>query len=86
MLESISVDKVDGLENIIDIRNIEKYNNNHINGSINIPFDKLLLNPGKYLNKNKVYYIYCQKGTQSRKMCLFLRKNGYRAINIEGGY
>ena len=68
MLESISVAELNNKINIIDIRSVEKYNNNHIEGAINIPFDKLLMNPNKYLKKNETYYIYCQRGIQSRKM------------------
>ncbi len=86
MLESISINEINNKTNIIDIRSVEKYNNNHIQGSINIPYEKLLINPNKYLNKNTTYYVYCQKGMQSRKMCLFLKRLGYNAINIEGGY
>lgn len=86
MLESISVNEVDSKINIIDIRSIEKYNNSHIDGAINIPSDKLVLNPNKYLNKNTTYYIYCQRGTQSKKVCLILKSMGYRAVNINGGY
>ena len=88
MIDSISVLELKKLKNIniIDIRSIEKYNHNHINNSINIPFEQLILHFNEYLNKNKKYYIYCQKGIQSRKMCEFLRNNGYNVINILGGY
>ena len=86
MLESISVAELNNKINIIDIRSVERYNNNHIEGAINIPFDKLLMNPNKYLKKNETYYIYCQSGIQSRKMCLMLKNMGYKAININGGY
>ena len=86
MLESISIHELDNKTNIIDIRSIEKFNNNHIEGAINIPFDKLVANPDKYLKKGVVYYIYCQRGMQSKKTCLILRNKGFNAINIEGGY
>ena len=72
--------------NIIDIRSIEKFNSNHIDGAKNIPINKLILNPDKYLLKQDIYYIYCQKGIQSRKICLILQTKGYNVINIEGGY
>lgn len=72
--------------NIIDIRNREKYNDNHILNSISIPFNELVLNPSKYLNKNEIYYIYCQRGISSRKLCIMLSNLGYNVINIIGGY
>ena len=42
--------------NIIDLRSNQSYNNNHIKGSINIPYNELITNPYKYLDKSKAYY------------------------------
>ena len=88
MIESISIYELKKLNNInlIDIRSIEKYNNRHIPESINIPLEKMLTSYNKYLDKNKKYYIYCQKGIQSRKLCQILKNNGFNAINVTGGY
>ena len=88
MIQSINVSEIEYLKNpnIIDIRSIEKYNNRHIEGSINIPLEKLLIYFNKYLSKNKKYYIYCQKGIQSKKVCQILKNSGYNVINIIGGY
>lgn len=71
---------------IIDIRSIQNYNNNHIPGAKNIDEDLLLTKPHKYLDKFQVYYIYCQKGVRSIKVCNQLLKLGYKVININGGY
>ena len=88
MLESIFVNEINKINNIklIDIRSVEKYNNNHIYGAINIPVEKLLANFDKYLNKKEKYYIYCQKGIQSKKICRILKNNGYDVVDIIGGY
>lgn len=86
MIPSISVKEVLNKNNIIDLRNIESYNNNHIPNSINIPFEKLIINPNAYLNKSKTYYLYCRCGVTSMKACEILRRMGYDTINIEGGY
>ena len=88
MINQISVNDLKKLGNInlIDIRSIEKYNDNHIPGSINIPKILLVKDYYKYLNKNKLYYIYCQRGEQSLKVCRLLNNLGYRTINIIGGY
>ena len=88
MLDSISALEIEYLinPNIIDIRSIEKYNNNHIPNSINIPLDKLLSNFNKYLDKNKKYYIYCQRGIQSKKICQILKNSGFDVISVIGGY
>jgi rhodanese-related sulfurtransferase len=87
MIDSISPKQLNDIkDNIIDLRNIEKYNNNHIPNSINIPAEKIILNPEKYLNKKEKYYLYCQKGITSYNTCKILNKLGYKAINITGGY
>ena len=72
--------------NIIDIRSIEKYNDNHIDGAINIPYILLLKEPFKFLNKNEEYYIYCQYGKNSLKVCNILASKGYKVYNIVEGY
>lgn len=72
--------------NIIDIRTIENYNNNHMPGAKNIPYNNLLTSPEKYLNKIEKYYIYCKHGKTSISLCKILNKLGYRTYSINGGY
>lgn len=88
MISSISVSDLKrlGNVNIIDIRSVEQYNNNHIPGAKNIEMNQLLIKPNKYLSKTSRYYIYCKKGIQSRKLCQILANNGYNVVNIQGGY
>ena len=88
MFKSISVNDLKQLNNInlIDIRSIEKYNNGYIMNAKNIPAKDLIFNPDRYLNYNDIYYIYCQKGIQSRKICQILKNMNYNVININGGY
>lgn len=76
------VDKI----NLIDIRSTQNYNNNHIGNAINIPFEKLIISPSKYLNSMKKYFIYCRCGITSKKACQILSNIGYKVVNIEGGY
>ncbi len=87
-MKSITVTELRKLNdiNIIDIRSKEKYNDNHILNAHNIPFDKLLIKPENYLEKNIEYYIYCQKGIQTKQLCNILNNKGYNLINIIGGY
>ncbi len=72
--------------NIIDIRTVEHFNNNHMPGAKNIGMQALLLNPNKYLNTRETYYIYCQRGISSQKLCQILRSQGYNTISVIGGY
>lgn len=72
--------------NIIDIRNKYIYDLKHIDNSINIPYDYLIINPSKYLNKNDTYYLYCQAGYTSKNISKKLNSQGYKTISINGGY
>ena len=72
--------------NIIDIRSNQKFNDNHIPGSINISYDNLVNNHSKSLNKGENYYLYCQKGITSRTVSQILRAYGYNAFSVIGGY
>lgn len=71
---------------IIDIRSVQSYNNNHIPNAKNIPSQDLISNPSKYLEKNNTYYLYCQRGTTSIRVCSLLNSLGYKTVNINGGY
>lgn len=71
---------------IIDIRSIQKYNNNHLPNAINIPYSKLILEYNNLLNKNTKYLIYCEKSITSPKLVKFLCKQGYDCYNLVGGY
>ena len=46
----------------------------------------LIVNYKRYLNKNDKYYIFCNYGSTSSRLCSFLRNNGYDVVNLIGGY
>ncbi len=62
---------------IIDIRSKGEYDLGHIDDAINIREDLLLNNPKYYLDKDTFYYIYCEKGYRSRRVCSILNSLGY---------
>ncbi len=68
---------------IIDVSDRYTYNINHINGSINIPYDELLNNYRKYLNKKEKYYLYCKSGKLSKRAVAILSSLGYRVYLLK---
>ncbi len=53
-------------------------NDNHVvNGSVHIPYEKLLINHSELLDKNKKYYLYCNGGIKSKKAVNILDFYGY---------
>lgn len=71
---------------IIDIRDNYQFNMGSIPTSINIPTNFLITNPDIYLNKNSTYYLYCEYGTTSKKVCNKLSNKGFNVINVLGGF
>ena len=87
-MEGITFEEVLKLNNpiIVDIRDNYSYCLGHINRAINIPYYNLLNNYSRYLDKNKVYYLYCDYGKQSAEISKRLNSFGYNTKNIVGGY
>ena len=71
---------------LIDIRDKYEYILGNIKDSINIPYNYLALMPENYLNFNTTYYIYCNSGSKSRKLCIELTQLGYHVVDLIGGY
>ncbi|MFA5602572.1 MAG: rhodanese-like domain-containing protein [Bacilli bacterium] len=71
---------------IIDIRSEEDFKHGFIPNALNISLYQLRLFPEHYLNKNSVYYLYCNEGDKSDNLCRELTEKGYKVINIIGGY
>lgn len=67
---------------LIDVSDEITYKKNAYPGSINIPYEKLLLNYKELLNKNKKYYIMCLKGVHSRKVVSILEFYGYDVTQV----
>lgn len=62
---------------LIDVRDELSYRERHNPLSINIYYDKLLMNHKIYLDKNKKYYIMCDKGRKSKQAARILEFYGY---------
>ena len=68
---------------IIDVSERSVYNSYHISGSVNIPYDELLNNYRKYLNKKDTYYFTCKSGKLSRRAVTILSSLGYKAYILK---
>lgn len=70
---------------ILDVRTSKEFSGGAIEGAININVDDLRENLEK-LDKNKTYAIYCQVGLRGYLANRIMRNNGFRAVNLNGGY
>lgn len=62
---------------LIDVRDPISYKEKHNPSSINIYYDKLLLNHNILLDKDKKYFIICDKGHKSKQATRILEFYGY---------
>ncbi len=87
-MKSININELDINANnkVIDIREHSEIKGGMMEGAIHIPMNGLLLNPDQFLNKDEVYYIYCQGGGRSANVCMVLSSQNYQVVNLEGGY
>lgn len=67
---------------LIDVSDEITYKEKKIPGSVNIPYEKLLLNYKELLNKDSKYYIMCTKGIHSRKVVSILEFYGYDVTQV----
>lgn len=82
LLETMKTDRLA----LIDLRTEESFLQGHIDTAINIPAQKLLEQPEKYLKKSEIYYLYCYSGHISSDVSQQLNYLGYHTISVFGGY
>lgn len=81
---SISFDDIKEKGNyiIVDVRTKEEYDDGHVVGAINVPYDEIL---DASLDKDKTIVVYCRSGRRSGIAYDTLVNNGYDAYDL-GSY
>ena len=69
----------------IDIRDEAEYELGHIDNALWMSISNLL-REDRALDKSKAYLLYCKYGTISRELGERLLDEGYRVVNLSGGY
>lgn len=80
----IKSDSVD----LIDVRTADEFAAGHIEGAKNIDvlkedFEKKV---SSSLPKDKTIAVYCRSGKRSLKAAIILARNGYKVVNLRGGW
>ncbi len=66
---------------LIDVREADEFRNGHIPGSVNEPLSGIV---NTALPKDKPLYLYCLRGTRSKRAAGILKRLGYTAKSIGG--
>jgi phage shock protein E len=70
----------------IDVRTIEEYNEDHINGDLNIPVDDINMDEfAKMFDKDDEINLYCRSGNRAGRAKLILEEAGFTNVNNRGG-
>lgn len=84
--ESITVEELNALDRgkiqLIDVRTPQEYQGGRVKEAKNVPLDQIQSFNG---NKDEDIYVMCQSGGRSSQAVKYLSKQGYKAINVDGG-
>lgn len=70
---------------LLDVRTEEEYRGGHIDGSINLPLDRITMIGKVAIDKSTPLYVHCLSGGRSRQAVSYLKQMGYtNATNIGG--
>jgi len=70
---------------ILSVRKAEDYAFGHIEGAVNIPFGKTMLDDLSLLPNGKKIVVYCYTGQTAAQATAALRLIGYDAVSLNGG-
>lgn len=65
---------------IVDVRTKEEYEESHIDGAINIPYDEI--NSNTNLDKDQIIFVYCKSGARSEVAFNNLTNLGYTVYDL----
>ncbi|MBQ1492074.1 MAG: rhodanese-like domain-containing protein [Blautia sp.] len=69
---------------LLDVRTRQEYRSGHIPGSVNIPLDEIEGAKGRYVASTPLF-VYCLRGTRSRRAVSLLKKMGFERAKSIGG-
>ena len=70
---------------LLDVRTAEEYHNGHIDGSVNVPLDRISFIVNTVRDKNTPLYVHCLSGARSARAASTLKAMGYLDVTNIGG-
>ena len=70
---------------LLDVRTEEEYRDGHIEGSVNIPLDRISSVENIVKDKSTPLYVHCLSGGRSGQAVSYLRQIGYTNVKNIGG-
>ena len=70
---------------LLDVRSAEEYRDGHIDGSVNLPLDKIACIEDAVKDKSTPLYVHCYSGGRSGQAVSCLKRMGYMYAKNIGG-
>lgn len=70
---------------LLDVRTEEEYKETHIDGSTNLPLQKIKYVTSLISDKSKPLFVHCRSGARSAQAVSILKKMGYTNVKDIGG-
>lgn len=70
---------------LLDVRTAEEYRDGHIDGSVNMPLDRISSVKNTVKDKSTPLYVYCLSGGRSGQAVSYLKQMGYTNAKSIGG-
>ena len=70
---------------LLDVRTAEEYRDGHIDGSVNIPLDRISSVENIVKDKSTPLYVYCLSGGRSGQAVSYLKQMSYTNVKNIGG-
>jgi len=70
---------------LLDVRTNEEYSQRHIEGSVNLPLDRLEEIEDLLPQKDTAIFVHCKSGVRSMRCVKILRDYGVECFSLHGG-
>ncbi len=70
---------------LLDVRTAEEYREGHIDGSINLPLDRITAIASIVKDKSTPLFVHCLSGGRSGRAVDYLKQIGYNNVKNIGG-
>ena len=70
---------------LLDVRTADEYRDGHIDGSVNIPLDRISSVENTVKDKSTPLYVHCLSGGRSGQAVSYLKQIGYTNVKNIGG-
>ncbi len=70
---------------LLDVRTAEEYRDGHIDGSVNVPLDRISFIENTVKDKSTPLYVHCLSGGRSGQAVSHLKQMGYTNVKNIGG-